>query len=476
MRNLFYILIFILLTCILFYKIDRVIVDKGSILGNRFDYYQECNLYDVLFLGPSTTYDAINPTEIWNMFGVSSFNRAHPAQNYKKTYYLLHESLSLHKPKLVIYDVGATISNLQFSRDQIQEMSLSYSKYLGIRDAYNNTDIINNMFAYNKYHQRWKNLTYMDFIQPKNQFKGYNTDVSIFWVSPQKKIYYPYNPTKKLDEEGLKYINNIVELCKKNNVPVLFITYPSNYYEDKSMIFDSFEKYAQEHNIEYINLNKYIKDIDFDFSKNLKVSFHSNYYGGIKIIKFLIPYIINKYNVPIRKNDPEYNFWNSALPLYSRELNKAQLLSERNIDDKSPSITFSEWQNLAYYDNYTILISTNGDNVLNRLPQSMKDKFKSLGLNKFETNKKNQKYAAIIDNNNVFFEEVSDRKVEYKGRMKNIVNLLISSEHNKATINVSGKPRAKNKYGINFVIYDKVNREIVDSIWVDPAKPDEVRR
>ena len=59
--------------------------------------------------------------------------------------------------------------------------------------------------------------------------------------------------------------------------------------------------------------------------------------------------------------------------------------------------------------------------------------------------------------------------------MKNIVNLLISSD-GKAIINVSGKPRSKNKYGLNFVIYDKVNREIVDSIWVDPRSPDVVRR
>lgn len=59
--------------------------------------------------------------------------------------------------------------------------------------------------------------------------------------------------------------------------------------------------------------------------------------------------------------------------------------------------------------------------------------------------------------------------------MKNIVNLLVSSD-GKATINVSGKPRSKNKYGLNFVLYDKVNREIVDSIWIDPRKPDEVKR
>lgn len=60
--------------------------------------------------------------------------------------------------------------------------------------------------------------------------------------------------------------------------------------------------------------------------------------------------------------------------------------------------------------------------------------------------------------------------------MKNIVNLLVSSENRKSTINVSGKPRSKNRYGINFVIYDKVNREIVDSIWLDPANFNQVRR
>ena len=60
--------------------------------------------------------------------------------------------------------------------------------------------------------------------------------------------------------------------------------------------------------------------------------------------------------------------------------------------------------------------------------------------------------------------------------MKNKVNLLVSSENKKATINVSGKTKAKNRYGINFVIYDKINREIVDSIWLDPSNFNQIRR
>ena len=181
----------------------------------------------------------------------------------------------------------------------------------------------------------------------------------------------------------------------------------------------------------------------------------------------LIPYIIEHYNIPNRKDDPKYASWNEDYIKYARAVNREEIRARNS---------FNEWQNLAYYDNYTMLISTNGDNVLNRLPQTMKDRFKSLGLTQYETVQGNLKYAAIIDNNQVFFEEVTDNIVSYNGRMKNIVNLMVSSEPWKATINVSGKPRAKNRYGINFVIYDKVNREIVDSIWIDPAQPDVVRR
>lgn len=120
------------------------------------------------------------------------------------------------------------------------------------------------------------------------------------------------------------------------------------------------------------------------------------------------------------------------------------------------------------------MLSAN-DDVLRKLPEKLKNDLKSFGLKKYNTDKPNMRYAAIIDDNKVFFEEASNKPVIYKGRMKNIVNLLITSNGG-AVINVSGKPRSKNKYGLNFVIYDKVNREIVDSIWIDPNKPDVVRR
>ena len=120
------------------------------------------------------------------------------------------------------------------------------------------------------------------------------------------------------------------------------------------------------------------------------------------------------------------------------------------------------------------MISSNG-NVMNKLPQDMKNFLKSKGLTKYETNKANMRYVAIIDDNKVFFEEISENPVEYKGRIKRKVNLLVKSVEN-SIIDVSGKPQSKNKYGLNMVVYDKVNKEVVDSIWIDPNTPHVIRR
>ena len=103
---------------------------------------------------------------------------------------------------------------------------------------------------------------------------------------------------------------------------------------------------------------------------------------------------------------------------------------------------FNEWWNYANYDNYTIISSVNGDNVTNRLPQEIKDKFSSKGLNKFETNQEKMNYAFIINTNQVYFESASQSNVMFKERIENNLNLTLYSAGN-AGIMISGKYRGK---------------------------------
>lgn len=462
-------IIFIILIVSIFNKYDKIFSYKHS--ANVYSYYNEKNI-DVLFIGNSRITYSISPMYIWDKYSVISYNRGGDGQYFKNTFYLTKEFIKRNNPKLVIIDISFFEAMFKWTPalPQIQNMKFSLLKFQAYLDIYNK-EKINYLDTYTNienYHTRWKTINKNDFYQELS-FKGYNIVQSLYNIRSQNKNITkdPHIQWNTLQEEPITYLKKIVEYANLNNVKILFIKMPFSLSKEHISLDEQFEQLCKNQNWDFINYNLMYDEIKLDFNRDFRDWSHLNVYGARKVMDHLIPYIIENYNIPIRKDDPKYASWNEDYIKYARAINQVEIRQIKS---------FQEWQNLAYYDNYTMLISTNGDNVLNRLPQDMKDKFKTLGLNKFETDKKNQKYAAIIDNNQVFFEEVSDNKVEYKGRMKNKVNLLVSSEPNKAIINVSGKPRSKNRYGINFVIYDKVNREIVDSIWVDPAQPDVIRR
>lgn len=353
-------------------------------------------------------------------------------------------------------------------------MNNSFTKINSILKYCSSFDCLNNRFnVMNRFHSRWKYLSKYDFINEeywKGRYSGsYNLDDINNWtkihiISQQKEQVYPLEDYK-LHDDVEKYIIKFNELAKKYNFRIIFTVFPASLAKSDYLRAEAFVDIVKKYNLTFINYNKFYSEIHFDFNKDLRDYSHLNLYGSRKVMDHLIPYIMEHYNIPNRKNDPAYASWNEDYIKYARAINREEIRELKS---------FTDWKKQAFYDNYTMLLSVNGD-VLKKLPDTLKNDLSSFGLNKYNTDKANMRYAAIIDDNKVFFEEISNKPVTYKGRMKNIVNLLVSSD-GKATINVSGKPRSKNKYGLNFVIYDKVNREIVDSIWVDPSKPDEVRR
>ncbi len=478
MKKIFLSIMFIILIVIILNKYDNIVTHKFN--KYFYKYYDEKKI-DVLFIGSSKIVYSISPMYIWNKYGIVSYNRGLNAQYYKNTFYLTKEVIQRNKPKLVVVETFffKTMGKFSATTPQIQNMKFSPLKVQAYLDNLDDArfDNLDNKPNYldiyisniNRYHTRWKNLVENDFHQV-SYFKGLNIIRGSFFMNPQTPYIPSYRDTQWAsldDKESIKYLEELVEYANLNGVKILFINAPYIRTKTLDSLDELFMQLCKKNNWDCLDYNLMYNELRLDFNRDFRDGSHLNFYGSLKLMEHLIPYIIENYNIPIRKDDPKYASWNEDYIKYARAVNREEIRELKS---------FQEWQNLAYYDNYTMLISTNGDDVLNRLPQAMKDKFKSLGLNKFETDKTNQKYAAIIDNNKVFFEEISDNKVEYKGRMKNKVNLLVSSEPNKAIINVSGKPRSKNRYGINFVIYDKVNREIVDSIWVDTAQPDVIRR
>ena len=471
MKKIILTLIFTVLTLNMLSNIDKLFIKKPYAAHNYSFYDEPKNSIDMMFFSSSTQHYAISPMYLWDKYGIVSYKKSIPHQSAPELTAYIEEALHYQSPKVIYVDVQSIMSYSNYPNQyfimtlgQIKSYYIRYKylyKFCGINCMLNDGNTLS------KFHTRWKLVINEDF-KAEDYLKGFQDFWHSYKVTPQEKIKFDFNDKIEITdtmEAGLKYLFNLAE---KNNANLVFVAAP---VFSKSMVMKrvaAFEDLAEKYNLNYINLNNHLEEMDFDVKKDMTDSGHPNFHGGKKIMDFVIPKIIEQYKLQDHRNDTKYLKWHSDYLKYKRVINREEM--------RRDSQSFSIWYDRALYDNYTMLISTNGDNVLNILPQDMKDKFKTLGLNKFETDKKNQKYVAIIDDGQVFYEEISDERAEYKGRMKNLVNLTVSSENKNAAINVSGKPKSKNKYGINFVIYDKVNREIVDSIWIEPKNFNQVRR
>lgn len=67
-------------------------------------YQMEEETIDVLFLGSSHAVSAFSPQQLYNEYGITSYNLGCEQQNMLTSYYWLKEALHFQKPKAVILD------------------------------------------------------------------------------------------------------------------------------------------------------------------------------------------------------------------------------------------------------------------------------------------------------------------------------------------------------------------------------------
>lgn len=445
--------------------VSNIIKFKQYSTYSKSMYYKENIDYDVIFFGTSIIHYAISPLYLYKKYGLSSFNLAVPGCQYGDLIAITSEALKSNKSKVFVLEASVLLSNSvskAFGKGNIASINDFIVKYNTYYKMDNNVlEALKNSSNYFLFHNRWKELNSKDF-NSLNYLRGYFSE-----AVKRKRNFYDDTKEYKLTNEQIKRIDDYINLIQKNNIKLILVVLPTtrNNNDLSDAAINAIETYVKKYNIEFINL-KHLNN--FDIEKYMIDAVHLNFKGGKNIMdrENFIPYIMKKYNLQDHRNDKKYASWHKDYLKQERMINGEELKHSND---------FNAWWNYANYDNYTIISSVNGDNVTNRLPQEIKDKFSSKGLNKFETNQEKMNYAFIINNNQVYFESASQSNVAFKERIENNLNLTLYSAGN-AGIMISGKYRGKNKYGLNFVVYDKVNREVVDSIWVAPEDFNKVNR
>lgn len=283
---------------------------------SRYDgfYEQPEDSIEMVFIGSSHSYCTFDPENFDSAMDTVSWQMGTPLQHYDTSFYVLKEVLKTQSPKLVVLELYWDMLDDEF------DMKQANSFFEVVNDESVQDNYIKNVFPLNekvkykllpiRYQQDYfayeadvfekaaeenfgvhgeqpaetngteyylaKGYTYCDIVIPEieldetNQFKGLDGKE---WNA---------------DEAQIKYINKIVDLCKEENIELVFVTAPIanislDYIKDYDSIHEKMAGISHDLGIKYLDFNIVNRDTGLLKLENFRDDAHLND-SGVKIV------------------------------------------------------------------------------------------------------------------------------------------------------------------------------------------------
>lgn len=276
--------------------------------------------YDVLFLGSSHMAMSIYPMELWEDYGVTSYNLAGNGHPMPASYWVMMNALDYVSPRLVVIDCyrleldGKEPSNGKFTHESFDAFPLSVTKVKAINDLFDDMDSrIEYFWNFSTYHNRWSELEKADLIPEYRVGKGayYNEIVEVPIDVPEIER----EKSIELNSTGTEYLEKMIEECQRRDIDVLLTYLPFPAQEEDQLVARAVNDIAVKYNINYINFLER-NDVNFDVDCNDPNS-HLNASGARKVTQYLGNYIQTEYGIPDHRGETEYEHWNEDYSKYS---------------------------------------------------------------------------------------------------------------------------------------------------------------
>ncbi|MBD5469556.1 MAG: hypothetical protein HDR19_00135 [Lachnospiraceae bacterium] len=476
---------FLVLLTILLFFLDRMFVPKYFI-DNRWSttatylgfYEMPKDSIDVLFLGSNYGVTAFIPQELYNNYGITSYNLSCEQQNLVISYYWLKEALRFQKPKAVVLETfylfnDQFTSSEAYIRKAIDYMKWSNVKVQAIEDICSiDTNQTKNSYYFTnlRFHTRWAELSENDFSYSKMsshyEMKGFSTTFDQANDNDYVPLYTEGNDeTTKADELMQRYIEKISALCATNDIKLILVKTPAP--SQKIGKYNTTKQLADTLNVKFYDFNtmQLYNDIEFSYDSDMMdTNGHTSFKGAIKITNYLGNLLQTDYDIAPQVNDA----WENTRYAYSCLLCNANL---KHIPDIN---TYLDCLNLMK-DHYSILIAVK-DDATSCLNDDVVRKFNDLGLSFRLMEKSGTSYIAVISPENIY-EDIGNTPLEAKGTIRNgIVRYQITSagstcEHPSCSIQLDGTEYARAGSGLNIVVYDNLTKKVIDRVSFDTASP-----
>lgn len=309
---------------ILLFISDRIRIQKAQQMSARYFEFDH-DTFDVMFFGTSILYRGVYPMNLWNDYGMVSFNLGSGNESVPMSYYLIKDSIKRHHPDLIVLECSYIDYEKKLYKAPYVHYVLDNMPYFNlyrnemIADLVDEKDLQEYIIPFTAYHER------MDTFFQKNT-SMINADIN-FGARITKKLFegdlFAMNAIDDsfvLPDTAVLYLEKIRKICDENDIPLLLMTMPilsasdqcsQEEYDVRRNAAYALEKYAAEHDLTYLNMLDKFDELGLTISDTAD-GFHLNVSGAEKYTAFIGDYISAHYSIPDRRNDQNYAFMHEA--------------------------------------------------------------------------------------------------------------------------------------------------------------------
>lgn len=465
-KSVIRIISFLFILILILYYVNNILAVKGGdgIYDLTKFYELEDNTVDVLVLGSSHAFEAINTGVLWSEYGIASFVLGGSYQQMWYTYYYLKEALKTQTPQLIILEAYMTTFKYEYHDGTVQNtygLKWSRDKLESIKVGTPKEKWGEYILGYVQYHTRYATLARADFL--KNQGNPLYENWKGFGCNMRTTAYdnpdiHQINGREPLSEKTETYYRKIIELASEYNIPLLIVISPyPGITESSQSIFNTAADIAADYNVDFINYNLLYEEIGIDFTYDAADQHHLNYKGNQKYTRALGEYITNNYNISNRRGNEKYKSWEADSQYISSLIKNQELLEANTFSSIIENITAQE---------YTLFVSVDGS--CNTSVPDMAILFDTLKIPRdkgngvwYINNKTGILYASDVKNYN------KDFRLDYHDAR--ITSTLINEDTGEYenTVFIDNISYGKVSDGVNITVYNPITQSIVDSFGFD---------
>ncbi len=320
MKKVLTVVLLLVLLLGVYITMDRVMGTKADdAIGPMERYYAlPKDTVDVLMVGASHVGMNVDNGMLWDDYGIASYSLWGGMQPLWNSYYFLKEGLKTQKPKVAMVEVFLAGTDVDYSTQavamkNIHSMRFSLDK---LNAAFASFDTwqkaIEAVWGLPYYHNRYGELNENDFDAAL-----YTKDLGVNRiVLPSDKITHvnPLDYASITDEEPLsakneKYLHMIIDLCKSQNVALVFLIAPYEATEMEAKKLNTLCRIAEENGAKVLNYLREWDSLHLDNSTDFYDIGHLSKPGIAKLSASVGAYLHDHFDLPDRRLDAKH-IWN----------------------------------------------------------------------------------------------------------------------------------------------------------------------